>query len=376
MGKEFAAELRDMGETYKWAVRMPIEPLERFVEESAHVPMAAVGSGGSMTAATLASVLHSDISCAMTPLEFLDSGVGEHRSVLLFSAGGKNRDVLAAHMKAVDAEPMALGVVCNSTGNPLMEHAKSSDTAMAARPPCGRDGFLATNSALAASVWLVRAYGSDVLEPIYRTMNDGFDPIPDSLRSLAYGGKSETSLRDLMRGVMGGFKKVETLMVLYDNVGKPAAVDLESKMSEAGLANVLLADYRNFAHGRYNWLDKRPNTGVVALIAPTCERLADVTLGQVPECIQVARLRTRQKSAAACIELPVKSFYVVDWFGWLRGIDPGKPKVPKYGRNLHWLDVQQYRGDCTGHVWDRTYGDSMARCDVCGLLVQLDDIEE
>ena len=189
MGKEFAAELRAMAETYRWALDVPILPLERFVEQSENVPMIAVGSGGSMTAATLASALHGDMSCAMTPLEFLDSCVGEHHSVSLFSAGGKNKDILAAYVKAFDTEPMALGVICNSMENQLMTNAEWSDTAMAARPPTGRDGFLATNSLLATAVWLVRAYGSGALSPTHHTINDGFDPIPRSLQLLAYDGR-------------------------------------------------------------------------------------------------------------------------------------------------------------------------------------------
>ncbi len=376
MGKEFAAELRAMAETYRWALGTPIGPLELFVNKSKSIPMIAVGSGGSMTAATLASVLHGDMSCAMTPLEFLDSCVGEHHSVALFSAGGKNKDILAAYVKAFDTEPAALGVVCNSTENQLMKDAEWSDTAMAARPPTGRDGFLATNSLLATAVWLARAYGSGALPPTYHAIHDGFDPIPRSLQALAYDKKPESVFRDSMHGRMGAFKDVETLIVVHDNVGKPAAVDLESKMSEAGLANVLLADYRNFAHGRYNWLDKRTRTGIIALGAPSCKRLADVTIGQIPADVPLLRLDTAQNSAAACIELLVKSFYVVDWFGRLRGIDPGRPRVPKYGRKLHWLDVRQYDGKCTGHVWNESYGNSKAMCDVCGLVVLIDEIEK
>ena len=376
MGKEFAAELRAMAETYRWALGVPIGPLERFVAKSKNIPMIAIGSGGSMTVATLASVLHGDMSCAMTPLEFLDSSVGEHHSVLLFSAGGKNKDILAAYEKAFDTEPMALGVVCNSTENQLMKNAEWSDTAMAARPPTGRDGFLATNSLLASAVWLARAYGSDALPPTHYTINNAFDPIPHSLQSLAYDRKPESAFRDSVRAMMGEFKYVKTLIVLYDGVGKPAAVDMESKMSEAGLASVLLADYRNFAHGRYNWLDKRANTGIIALSAPSCKRLADVTIGQIPDNVPLLRLDTMHNSAAACIELLVKSFYVTDWFGWTRGVDPGMPKVPKYGRKLHWLDVRQYDGKCTGHEWDESYGHSKAVCNVCGLVVRIDDIEK
>ena len=72
-------------------------------------------------------------------------------------------------------------------------------------------------------------------------------------------------------GAFEGARGKKTLVVLHDDWGKAAAVDAESKMHEAGLANVQLSDYRNFAHGRHNWLDKAPaETCVVAMITPRC----------------------------------------------------------------------------------------------------------
>ena len=57
-----------------------------------------------------------------------------------------------------------------------------------------------------------------------------------------------------------------------------AAFDLESKLVEAGLVSVLLADYRNFAHGRHHWLAKNPDSAVVALASKEETLLAERTL--------------------------------------------------------------------------------------------------
>ena len=54
-------------------------------------------------------------------------------------------------------------------------------------------------------------------------------------------------------GAVGGGKT----LVLHGPSTRSAAVDLESKFTEAALGNVQLADFRNFAHGRHHWLAKK-----------------------------------------------------------------------------------------------------------------------
>ena len=76
----------------------------------------------------------------------------------------------------------------------------------------------------------------------------------------------------------------DTVLILHDGWGRAAAVDAETRLSEAGLAGTQLADYRNFAHGRHNWLDKnRDRTGIIAFVTPGCDRLAARTLCLIPD---------------------------------------------------------------------------------------------
>ena len=103
-----------------------------------------------------------------------------------------------------------------------------------------RDGFLATNSLLATEVWLARAYANS-----FSSISD----LPDSPRSLLYDGMSEGNFGELILGLMQELGGRDTIVILHDSWGRPAAVDAESKLTEAGLVNVHLADYRNFAHG-------------------------------------------------------------------------------------------------------------------------------
>jgi len=58
-----------------------------------------------------------------------------------------------------------------------------------------------------------------------------------------------------------------------------AGIDLETRLSETGLAAAQLVDYRNFAHGRHYGLARNQDrTTVVAFIAPEYADLANDTL--------------------------------------------------------------------------------------------------
>ena len=124
MGRPFESELAALADTYEWALRREIDTLCDFVRESAGVPLIAVGSGGSATAAHLASLLHRLHAGAFarhtTPLEMVLSEPNLRESaVWIFSASGKNRDVLGALEHCVHEEVRTLATLCTQVGSPL-----------------------------------------------------------------------------------------------------------------------------------------------------------------------------------------------------------------------------------------------------------------
>ena len=325
MGRPYSEELDAVPLTYAWASRSPIDDLVELVRKCAGRPLYAVGSGGSFTAATLASALHQQggrMSRCMTPLEFVwDRRLDGEACVAIVTAGGDNRDILASFDRAAACAPL-IGIVSTNAKSRLAGRAAGAGNALvhAARPPSGRDGFLATNSLLATMLWLSRAYVEGLSLPY---------EIPEFGR-----------LSPRAPGAFEGARGKKTLVVLHDDWGKAAAVDAESKMHEAGLANVQLSDYRNFAHGRHNWLDKAPGeTCVVAMITPRCLGLAGRTLGQLPAGVPVVRLETGLDGPAAAIDLTLQVFRLVEFFGAERGIDPGRPGVRDFGRRLYGIGV-------------------------------------
>ena len=74
-----------------------------------------------------------------------------------------------------------------------------------------------------------------------------------------------------------------TLVVLHGAMTKPAAMDVESRFTEAALAGVQPADFRNFAHGRHYWLARHADTSaVLAFAEPGDAAVATRTLALIP----------------------------------------------------------------------------------------------
>jgi hypothetical protein len=190
--------------------------------------------------------------------------------------------------------------------------------------PSIRDGFLATNSLLAFSVLLVRAYA--------RAFSVAED-FPEELGALLAADHAANGYLQNVREECATLLNRETLVVLYGPSVSSAAVDLESKFSEAALGNIQLADFRNFAHGRHHWLAKyQSKTGVLAIFTHDERKLVEKTLRLIPQDTPVAKICVPGIGPAANIAALVVVFHLVSAAGQRRGIDPGRPGVPLFGR--------------------------------------------
>jgi len=336
LGKPFTKELEKLSETYDWAKTTPLDALNDFVKNSAKTPLYVIGSGGSFSATTFASLLHQHVGMmarCLTPLEFLEfENIDNNCSILIVTAGGNNTDILSSFDKAAKLQPKNLGILCASENNKLTKKAANTSNVFihAVKLPTGKDGFLATNSLIATSVWLCRAYIESYSLP--------YD-LP-TLNQLVYQDNSKQKFENILNSKLEEFSDKETIVCLYDNWGKTAAMDAESKLVEAGLVNVQLSDYRNFAHGRHNWLDKnKEKTALLAFITPQCEQLATKTLKLIPEYTPTASFTTNYDGPVGSIALLIQIFYLVKFFGDVRKIDPGRPGVADFGRKIYHLPI-------------------------------------
>lgn len=342
MGKPYEKELEKIPEIYEWARGIPVNELSKFISKSSKMPLYVIGSGGSFSATTFASLLHQQIGSiakCLTPLEFLGyKNFDNNCSILIITASGNNNDIISSFDKAVNLKPKNLAIVCASRINKLTKKAlKTSGIVVhAVNIPTGKDGFLATNSLIATLIWICKAYIEIGLLPY---------EIPRFSKLILQNKSKETFEIELTKQIEN-FQNKETIVLLYDNWGKTAAIDAESKLVEAGLVNVQITDYRNFAHGRHNWLDKnKEKTALLALVNPHCDNLATKTLKLIPEYIPSTSFVTNYDGPIASLALLIKIMFLVKFMGKVRNIDPGKPGVASFGRKIYHLSIPKNSSD-------------------------------
>lgn len=334
MGKPYASELKALTTTYGWATTAPVASLARALASASSTPILIIGSGGSLTAAHFAAALHQKhtgkLAKAVTPLEAA-SHLADLRdtAVMVLSAGGKNPDVLGILKKAVGYEPARIIVVCSQEKSPLSRLAEEyrSVDVETFNLPSGKDGFLATNSLLAFAILLARAYAGG-----YST---GFT-LPPTLDGLTHPDQSHGEFINVLGKACLPLWSRDNLIVLYGAASQAAAFDVESKFTEAALGAVQPADYRNFAHGRHHWLAKRGGTtGVLAFTAEDDAEIARRTLRLLPAEVPVARIDLKGDKITAGIAALVATLNIVGLAGEAKGIDPGRPGVPDFGRKIY-----------------------------------------
>jgi hydroxymethylpyrimidine pyrophosphatase-like HAD family hydrolase len=333
LGKPFESELATLPETYSWALATPIKSLARGVERLFPYPLLAVGSGGSFSACHFIAHLHGEFArqsaVPMSPLQAVAGNVpSASMGVIIPTAGGSNPDVIAAVRLLAEQEPQGLLVLC---GNP-----ESRVAAIAARNrlidfvafelPAGRDGFLATNSLIAFCVLMGRAY-CEVAGQKPKLPKE-FGGLLRDKRLLRRTDFRDSQLLPVLSR--------QTVVVLHGPSTVAAAVDLESKFTEAALGQVQVCDYRQFAHGRHHWLAKRPNdTAILSIESIDDQAIAEQTLSILPENIPIERIKVRHSGWMADLSGICEALFVTDVAGRVLGIDPGRPGVPPFGRELY-----------------------------------------
>jgi hypothetical protein len=101
-----------------------------------------------------------------------------------------------------------------------------------------------------------------------------------------------------------------------------------------------MADYRHFAHGRHHWLAKNDRTtGVLALLSMRDRSLARRTLNLLPTSIPRAVIDVPGPQETAQLLSLLAGLFVTEELSFARGIDPGQPGVPEFGRKLYGLNL-------------------------------------
>lgn len=327
--------MAELGATLEWVAQADISDILSSLDRARYESIIAVGSGGSLSAAhhlaRLQMRFNRRVSVAVTPYQFRTNPVADGAHCWIFSAGGSNVDVIAATTAANRAEPAGVNAV-TVRGRSALSRLADGNPAIRLHYlpiPSKKDGFLATNSLLAFCSVMTRAY----LE-MHRDVKE-WQQVVAQLHRHIEGEKSTAWRTTALRA-----SELQHLIVLYDADTSLGAFDLESKLTEAGIVGVQMADYRHFAHGRHHWLAKnRQTSGVLALTSEEDQSLARRTLKLLPSDIPTAVIDIPGPSEAAHLASLLAAFYITEELSFARGIDPGQPGVPEFGRKLYNLNV-------------------------------------
>lgn len=349
MGRPYNKELSELAQTYEWAVDCPIHEFAEAIQSLKDHPFISIGSGGSLTVAAYWAMIQEKWagmpSKHGTPLDLLTLPSTSNYAVGLVSARGSNPDIIKAFEAASLGESRGLVALSFAEGSKLDARGKKCPRAKLVNfsPPIGRDGFLATNSLLSSMVLIHRAYAA--------AFGNELD-LPPKLPEPRMSGTLPES-------------PSTTYSILYAGWAAIAAMDIESKLVEGGLADAHYADFRNFAHGRHHWLARRgETTTVVALVTPEWSGLLNKTLSILPARTRIIRFESYNDGPLGAIELVNGGLQLIGKIASQQEFDPGKPRVPEFGRKLYHMSLnsisKSHKKLSTGLLLRRKLGGSAA----------------
>lgn len=334
--------LSRLPDTLEWSTRQDIADAMEYLLANDGLPRIFLGSGGSLSAAQLAmqlSVERGIVAAAMTPYQYLFSAWSSLQAkVLIFSAGGHNVDVMNAYATAHINPNQHIGAMLMKAGSRLEKRmTEDGERNVFAYGLRNADGFLSTNSLLAFYALLFRIYRNEIPDiqdwNFTETMAEQVKDFIGMTYSLA------TESWDRHDAALYNARETDRFYVLYSPDSMPVAMDLESRFSEGSVGCLQISDYRNFAHGRFNWFHQRKGqTAIIALITPESRRIAETILEEFPKDIPVMKLSTGIPGSGGILELLLKGMYLSKHLGMRWGLDIGAPEVADFGKAIYKMD--------------------------------------
>lgn len=332
MTSVFSSKLDRIGDTLELGFQADHQTLAQMLAECANRSLYSVGSGGSVVVAAFLAQCRTQLGFAMTlpltPLAYALQTPEPKTASWFFSASGRNEDIQAAFAHGLSSSPGNLFVLTNSEAGPLVRNARHHNCLCHVSPVADtKDGFLATHSVVASVLALILA--SDRISGRQDWKARSRELTAAAMRYLSQSARTELKQR------LDGLLDCETLVLLHDPQLSAAAALIETSAWEAGLCSVQSTDFRNFAHGRHVWVGKHAErTLVIALIADRTVPAWNTINQFLP--VQMKRYSVNFGAAgrAAGLESIAFGLSFVEALGLIKGIDPGKPGVPEFGRKI------------------------------------------
>lgn len=331
MGRPYQNEMSELSSTYEWCLAQPVDQLSEMLGTHNGYSNIAVGSGGSYSAAALTAQILEEkqkvVSAARTPLGVDCMQQSLQTNVWLFSGSGRNIDIRRALKSASQRGAGSINIVCAKENSLLVREARALgiDTCFEFSSPVKKDGYLATNSLFATAVLITRA-----ADPTIDSL------LPKSFEALYADFLPGGSQYEILRAAAKQMATSAYNVVLHGPSGEVCGLDLESKFIEAAIAPLTPVDYRNFAHGRHNWLNRYKKSCHLLFLSNSKDRgLADATSKLLPEKTSFSRIKLPDSDPTARLISLLVAFDLTGFAANELNIDPGRPHIPEFGRKLY-----------------------------------------
>ena len=116
---------------------------------------------------------------------------------------------------------------------------------------------------------------------------------------------------------------IKHFTVLYGSYAEPVAYNIESNIVESGIGSCMIADYKNYTHGRFmvesNYIRSKehPTTeaALICLVTPREARIYEDLMGAMPGHLPVITIRTDLITPLATVDLLYKANMFVSYLG-------------------------------------------------------------
>ena len=339
MTSRYDEELQKLAVTYEAGLATDVSRVMDAIAGASESSIIGVGFGGSFTIASLLCNLHESytgrISRAATSLELIcNPTLAASSPVFLISAEGKNPDIIEALRRARGQSSRTVHVLTNRADSPLIDCARElTNINTLVFDLTEKDGYLATNSLLLNAVLIARSYGE---------LDGRGEDIPAKIDALRLADRSINAWLAEAEPFVEEVLARGAVLTTYSPLLRPVAADLESKLSEAALLHCQLADLRSFAHGRHLWLAERPtDIAVLALVEPNLRDLWTRMSDLIPRDVPQLTMPLAGAEPGDLITGLVAQMWFVSEVARHAGRDPGRPDVPQFGQDIHYLDIHQ-----------------------------------
>lgn len=320
-----------------------------------------IGSGGAYVGARLWQQVYENrglgLAKAMTPYEFLNQTI-KPDIVALFSASGKNHDILDAFRYTMEIGCKILVFTISGKSDLLRLARTFNQVTTIIRPGIGipRDGFLAVNSTIAMAGLIYQ-----IDEMLFKNSLSNYSPV-------------RTAANDYHDNPLINPHKYRTIQVVTSEWGVSAGVDLETRLSESGIAACFVTDPRSFGHGRFIWLQHhKEDTLVVVINTKTSTSFSNKFIKTLPEFCSKYHINAPEEGLWGAIYCLTITILLFGDLAESSGIDPGKPEVPEWGKKLHGLKVRKTTKIEKSRIYPALYLDfNSIVIDIDGTLVDTD----